>query len=63
MFAEEGDLVRKAVARASLDDEFVGGRDRTVSLCWVYTSVIEGYGRHSGHADLLRQRIGGSTGF
>jgi hypothetical protein len=28
----------------------------------VYTHVIEEYARHSGHADLLRQRIDGATG-
>ena len=62
MFAEEGDLACKAVARALLDDEFAGGRDRTLSLCRVYTHVLEEYARHSGHADLLRQRIDGATG-
>jgi len=52
---------RKAVARASLDDEFTGG-GRTLSLRWVYTHMIEEYARHNGHADLLRQRIDGATG-
>jgi Protein of unknown function (DUF664) len=28
----------------------------------VYTRVIEEYARHSGHADLLRQRVDGTTG-
>jgi Protein of unknown function (DUF664) len=50
------------VARASLDDEFTGGRDRILSLRWVYTHMIEEYARHNGHADLLRQRIDGATG-
>jgi hypothetical protein len=49
------------VAGASLGDEFAG-RGRTLSLCWVYTRVIEEYARHGGHADLLRQRIDGATG-
>ena len=31
-FAEERDLARTAVARASLDQEFTGGRGRTLSL-------------------------------
>ena len=61
-FAEECDLARRAVARASLDDEFTGGRGRTLSLRWVYTHMIEEYARHNGHADLLRQRIDGATG-
>ena len=62
IFAEECDLARKAVAQASLDDEFTGGRGRTLSLRWVYTHMIEEYARHNGHADLLRQRIDGATG-
>ena len=61
-FTEECDLARKAVARASLDDEFTGGGGRTLSLRWVYTHMIEEYARHNGHADLLRQRIDGTTG-
>ena len=60
-FTEECDLVRKAVALASLDEEFTGG-GRTMSLRWVYTHMIEEYARHNGHADLLRQRIDGATG-
>jgi hypothetical protein len=52
----------KAVAPASLDDEFTGGRGRTLSLRWVYAHMIEEYARHNGHADLLRQRIDGTTG-
>jgi hypothetical protein len=40
-FAEECDLARKAVARASLDDEFIGARGRTLSLRWVYTHMTE----------------------
>jgi uncharacterized damage-inducible protein DinB len=61
-FTEECDLAREAVARASLDDEFTGGGGRTLSLRWVYTHMIEEYARHNGHADLLRQRIDGTTG-
>ncbi|MGB5951735.1 MAG: DinB family protein [Ornithinimicrobium sp.] len=38
-----------------------GGRD-TVSLRWVLTHMIEEYGRHNGHADLLREAIDGETG-
>ena len=60
-FAEECDLARQAVAGASLDEEFTGGRGRILSLRWVYTHMIEEYARHNGHADLLRQRIDGAT--
>ena len=60
-FAEECDLARRAVAGASLDEEFTR-EGRTLSLRWVYTHMIEEYARHNGHADLLRQRIDGVTG-
>jgi uncharacterized damage-inducible protein DinB len=33
-----------------------------VSLRWVMTHMIEEYARHNGHADLLRERLDGSTG-
>jgi uncharacterized damage-inducible protein DinB len=33
-----------------------------VSLRWIYVHMIEEYARHNGHADLLRERIDGSTG-
>jgi hypothetical protein len=41
-FAEECDLARRAVARASLDQEFTRG-GRTVSLRWVCTHMLEEY--------------------
>jgi hypothetical protein len=33
-----------------------------VSLRWIYVHMIEEYARHTGHADLLRERIDGTTG-
>jgi len=33
-----------------------------ISLRWVITHMIEEYARHNGHADLLRERLDGSTG-
>ena len=33
-----------------------------VSLRWILTHMIEEYGRHCGHADLLREAIDGQTG-
>ncbi len=33
-----------------------------VSLRWIYVHLIEEYARHNGHADLLRERIDGTTG-
>lgn len=36
--------------------------DGTVTLRWIYTHLIAEYARHCGHADLLRERIDGTTG-
>ena len=33
-----------------------------VSLRWVYVHVLEEYAQHTGHADLIRERIDGATG-
>ena len=32
------------------------------SLRWVLVHMIEEYARHNGHADLIRERLDGSTG-
>jgi uncharacterized damage-inducible protein DinB len=58
----ECDHARALVAAApSLD---VDGERRGVrfSLRWVLTHMIEEYARHNGHADLIRERLDGSTG-
>lgn len=34
-----------------------------VSLRWIYLHMIEEYARHNGHADLLRERVDGTTGW
>ena len=34
-----------------------------VTLRWIYTHMIAEYARHDGHADLIRERIDGVTGF
>ena len=36
--------------------------DQDVSLRWIYVHMIEEYARHNGHADLIRERIDGTTG-
>jgi uncharacterized damage-inducible protein DinB len=36
---------------------------KQMSVRWVYVHMIEEYARHSGHADLLRERIDGATGY
>ncbi|MGW0940044.1 DinB family protein [Streptomyces sp. NPDC002666] len=58
---EEIAVSRANCATRSLEDTvpFMGGE---VNLRWIYTHMIGEYARHSGHADLLRERIDGSTG-
>jgi uncharacterized damage-inducible protein DinB len=34
-----------------------------VTLRWIYSHMIGEYARHAGHADLIRERIDGATGF
>ena len=36
--------------------------EQDVDLRWIYVHMIEEYARHNGHADLLRERIDGTTG-
>lgn len=59
----ECEWARQLVSARSLEDT---GRHRTgtvVSLRWILVHMIEEYSRHNGHADLLRQRIDGATGY
>jgi hypothetical protein len=59
----EQDACRALAAHTSLDDVFtIETWDRRVSVRWVYIHMIEEYARHNGHADLLRERIDGTTG-
>ena len=52
---------RANCATRLLDDTspFMGGE---VTLRWIYTHMIAEYARHNGHADLIRERVDGSTG-
>ena len=36
--------------------------DDVFSARWIITHMIEEYARHNGHADLLREKIDGTTG-
>ena len=63
-YREECELARAAMTGRSLDDTFFHDRyGRTLDLRWVYLHMIEEYARHNGHADLLRERIDGVTGY
>ena len=35
--------------------------EQDVNLRWIYVHMAEEYARHNGHADLLRERIDGTT--
>jgi uncharacterized damage-inducible protein DinB len=52
---------REHCAARSLADTgtFLG---QAVSLRWIYVHMIEEYARHNGHADLVRERVDGTTG-
>ena len=58
---EEVSRARKHCADRALADtgHFM---EQDVSLRWIYVHMIEEYARHNGHADLLRERIDGTTG-
>ena len=61
----ECDRSRKIVAATPSLDQ-TGTRARTgepVSLRRILVSMIAEYARHDGHADLLRERIDGATGY
>jgi uncharacterized damage-inducible protein DinB len=54
-------LADAAVAGKSFDDTFEL-RGETYSVRLVYVHLTNEYARHNGHADLLRERIDGTTG-
>jgi uncharacterized damage-inducible protein DinB len=56
---------RELTAGRSLDEVSKRASTRTgesFSLRWILTHMVEEYARHNGHADLIRERIDGSTG-
>ncbi len=63
----EQELVRArgfAAEVSDLDVPLPGLRHgKQVNLRWVYLHMIEEYARHLGHADLLRERLDGVTGY
>lgn len=62
---QELDAARAAVADKDLDHVVPSRGDhpeRTRDLRWIYLHMIDEYGRHNGHADLLRECIDGQTG-
>ncbi|KOV85017.1 DinB family protein [Nocardia sp. NRRL S-836] len=57
----EMEQARRAVAGKDLDHVFVHERRGEMSLRWLLLHLVEEYAQHNGHADLLRERIDGST--
>ncbi len=51
------------VSRRSLEATGFQRTGREVSMRWILNHMIEEYSRHNGHADLLRERIDGATGY
>jgi uncharacterized damage-inducible protein DinB len=63
-YLREVELARAAVAHRELDETFFDAyRQGEMDLRWIYVHMIEEYARHNGHADLLRERIDGVTGY
>jgi hypothetical protein len=58
---EEIRLADAAVRDLPFDATFTH-REQVYSLRLVYVHMITEYARHNGHADLLRERIDGTTG-
>lgn len=61
-WALEVEAARLAVAGRPLDERF-GDESHTVDLRWLYAHMIGEYGRHNGHADLIRELVDGTTGY
>ncbi|WP_345023708.1 DinB family protein [Actinomadura keratinilytica] len=62
-YLAEIEAVRRTTAGRPLDETFVDPRRGVeMNLRFVYTTMIQEYARHNGHADLLRERIDGATG-
>ena len=63
-YQREIELARAAGSGQDLDGTFFRpSREATIGVRWVYVHMVEEYARHNGHADLLRERIDGATGW
>ena len=60
-FVEECRLADESLATAAYDDTITAHAD-AMSVRAVVVHMIEEYAQHNGHADLLRERIDGTTG-
>ena len=60
---EECEHANGVIETHALDDIVHQKTGRAVSMRWILTHMVEEYSRHNGHADLLRERIDGATGY
>ena len=60
---EECAIADRIIESHSLDDQGTTAAGRRFSLRWMLVHLVEEYSRHNGHADLLRERIDGATGY
>ena len=60
---EECGRADEIISRRSLDATGRQRSGREVSMRWILNHMIEEYSRHNGHADLIRERIDGATGY
>ena len=60
-FLQECRLADEALAVAGYDDVIVTARMGEMSVRAVVVHMIEEYAQHNGHADLLRERVDGTT--
>ena len=58
----EQQAARDTTAVLALDVTYESATWGTMSLRWLYSHMIAEYAGHNGHADLLRERIDGTTG-
>jgi uncharacterized damage-inducible protein DinB len=62
-YAHACEQSRRCAAGVALDDSVPHPRLGQVSLRWIYVHMIEETARHTGHADILREQVDGTTGF
>jgi uncharacterized damage-inducible protein DinB len=60
-FVEECRLADEALAAAPSYDDTITARTDVMSVRTVVLHMIEEYAQHNGHADLLRERVDGTT--
>ena len=60
---EECGRADEIISRRALEATGHHRTGREVSMRWILNHMIEEYARHNGHADLLRERIDGATGY